>query len=267
MSLLREVYPVLFRTDLAVQFQYRAAMIIWLIGLVIQPVVYLVVWLTVAKTQGGEVGGFTGADFSAYYITYMVVNHLTFTWVMFEFEYRVRSGAFSPLLLQPLHPIHRDIATNIAYKLLTTVLVVPVTALLIWAFSPRAELHLWALLAFIPSLILAFLLRFFIEWALALAAFWTTRVDAINQVFFAVMLFLAGRMAPLALMPDWVQTIAYWSPFPWMVAFPVDLLLGKLTWEETIEGLVAQAVWSLLALALLNVVWKRGVKAYSAVGS
>lgn len=267
MSLLRDVYPVLFRTDIAVQFQYRAAMIIWLIGLVIQPVVYLVVWLTVAKTQGGEVGGFTSADFSAYYITYMVVNHLTFTWVMFEFEYRVRSGAFSPLLLQPLHPIHRDIASNIAYKLLTTVLVLPVTALLIWAFSPRAELQLWALLAFVPSLILAFLLRFFIEWALALAAFWTTRVDAINQVFFAVMLFLAGRMAPLSLMPDWVQTIAYWSPFPWMVAFPVDLLLGKLTWEETVEGLVAQAVWSLLALALLSVVWKRGVKAYSAVGS
>ena len=81
------------------------------------------------------------------------------------------------------------------------------------------------------------------------------------------MLFLAGRMAPLELMPSWVHTLAYWSPFPWMVAFPVDLLLGKLTWEETIEGLVAQAVWSLLALGLLSFVWKRGVKAYAAVGS
>jgi ABC-2 type transport system permease protein len=267
MSLLRDIYPVLFRTDIAVQFQYRAAMVIWLIGLVVQPIVYLVVWLTVAKTQGGAVGTFTGADFSAYYIAYMVVNHLTFTWFMFEFEYRVRSGAFSPLLLQPLHPIHRDIASNIAYKLLTMVLVLPVTALLIWVFAPRATLHPWALLAFIPALVLAFLLRFFVEWALALAAFWTTRVEAINQIFFAVMLFLAGRMAPLELMPAWVQTLAYWSPFPWMVAFPVDLLLGKLTREQTIEGLIAQAIWSLLALALLSVVWKRGVRAYSAVGS
>ncbi len=267
MRLLLDVYPVLLRTDLAVQFQYRAAMIIWLIGLVVQPVVYLVVWLTVAKTQGGAVGGFTGADFSAYYIAYMVVNHLTFTWFMFEFEYRVRSGSFSPLLLQPLHPIHRDIATNIAYKLLTLVLVVPVTFLLAWVFAPRAELHSWSLLAFLPSLLLAFLLRFLVEWALALAAFWTTRVDAINQIFFALMFFLAGRMAPLELMPNWVQTLAYWSPFPWMVAFPVDLVLGKLTQAEAVEGLVIQAAWSLLALGLLSTVWKRGVKAYSAVGS
>ena len=123
------------------------------------------------------------------------------------------------------------------------------------------------MLAFVPSLLLAFLLRFFVEWALALAAFWTTRVGAINQVFFAVMLFLGGRMAPLELLPDWVQTVAYWSPFPWMVAFPVDLVLGKLTQAEMIEGLIAQAAWSLLALALVSIVWKRGVKAYSAVGS
>jgi ABC-2 type transport system permease protein len=258
---------VLFRTDLAVQFQYRAAMAIWLVGLVVQPIVYLVVWLTVTKTQGGAVGGFSGADFSAYYIAYMVVNHLTFTWFMFEFEYRVRSGAFSPLLLQPLHPIHRDIASNIAYKLLTLVLVVPVTVLLIWVFAPRAELQSWSLLAFLPSLILAFLLRFFVEWALALAAFWTTRVDAINQVYFAVLFFLAGGMAPLELMPDWVQTLAYWSPFPWMVVFPVDLVLGKLTQAEAVEGLLIQTAWSLLALGLLSRVWKRGVKAYSAVGS
>ena len=108
LKLLTHVYPVLFRTDLAVQFQYRAAMVIWLIGLVIQPVIYLVVWLAVTEARDGQVGDFTSGDFAAYYITYMVVNHITFTWFMFEFEYRVRSGSFSPLLLQPLHPIHRS---------------------------------------------------------------------------------------------------------------------------------------------------------------
>ena len=107
-------------------------MVIWLIGLVIQPVIYLVVWLAVAEARDGQVGGFTAADFAAYYISYMVVNHITFTWFMFEFEYRVRSGSFSPLLLQPLHPIHRDIASNLAYKLLTMLLVIPVAVLLIW---------------------------------------------------------------------------------------------------------------------------------------
>lgn len=264
---LTDVYLTLFKTDLAVQFQYRAAMLIWLIGLVVHPVVYMVVWSTVAHSRGGQVGGFTGADFAAYYIVMMIVNHLTFTWIMFEFEFRVRTGAFSPLLLQPLHPIHRDIATNAAYKLLTLVVIVPITALLVWVFEPRFALQPWALLAFIPALIMAFFMRFLVEWSLALAAFWTTRVNALNQIYFAALLFLAGRMAPLELMPEWVQTLASVLPFRWMVAFPVELFLGRLTPDEALHGLAMQVAGLLLALGLIALVWGRGVKKYSAVGS
>jgi ABC-2 type transport system permease protein len=264
---LADIYATLWRIDLAVQLQYRAEMVIWLINLVVQPVIYLVVWITVAQAQGGEVGGFTSADFAAYYIALMVVNHLTFTWIMFEFEYRIRSGAFSPLLLQPLHPIHRDIATNAAYKFLTLVVIVPMTALLALVFEPDFRLEGWAVAAFVPSLVLAFLVRFFVEWSLALAAFWTTRVGALNQVYFAALLFLTGRMAPLELMPGWVQTMAAISPFRWMVAFPVELFLGRLTQEEAAQGLLAQAAWFLLSLGLVSLVWRQGAKQYSAVGS
>ena len=38
-------------------------------------------------------------------------------------------------------------------------------------------------------------MRFFIEWALALVAFWTTRNEAFNQVYFLLGLFLTGRIA------------------------------------------------------------------------
>ena len=55
-------------------------MAIWLIGMIIEPVMYLVVWQTVASGEGGSVGGYTMGDFAAYYITLMVVTHLTFTW-------------------------------------------------------------------------------------------------------------------------------------------------------------------------------------------
>ena len=89
-----------------------------------------------AHSKGGQVGGFTSGDFAAYYIVMMMMSHLTFTWFMFEFEYRVRSGAFSPLLLQPLHPIHRDIAQNISYKFLTLVVMLPTVGLMVWVFDP-----------------------------------------------------------------------------------------------------------------------------------
>ncbi|MCY4605525.1 MAG: ABC-2 family transporter protein, partial [Gemmatimonadetes bacterium] len=131
---LTDIYSTLFRTDLAVQFQYRAAMVIWLIGRIVDTLVFLSVWTAVARSKGGQVGDFSSGDFAAYYIIMMMMGHLTFTWFMFEFEYRVRSGAFSPLLLQPLHPIHRDIAQNISYKFLTLAVMLPTLGLMIWIF-------------------------------------------------------------------------------------------------------------------------------------
>ena len=69
------------------QIQYRASGMIWMIGAVLEPLIYLVVWSTVAEARGGEVGGFTSQQFAAYYITLMMVNHLTFTWIMQVFQF------------------------------------------------------------------------------------------------------------------------------------------------------------------------------------
>ena len=267
MSGLPGVYWTLIRTALAEQLQYRAAMVIWLIGRVVQPVIYLAVWTIVAQARGGTAGGYSVRDFAAYFIVVMMVEHVTFTWNMFEMEYRVRTGEFSPLLLQPLHPMHRDVARNISYKFLTTVVMLPTCLLMIAFYEPRFELAAWSLAAFALALPLAFAMRFFLEWALALAAFWTTRVAAFNQLYFLALLFLSGRMAPMALMPEWLQTLAYWLPLRWVVAFPAELFLGQLVRAEAVEGLAMLGGWTVVRWGMLALVWRCGVRRYAAVGS
>jgi ABC-2 type transport system permease protein len=120
---------------------------------------------------------------------------------------------------------------------------------------------------FIPALLLAFLVRFLLEWTLAQAAFWTTRVSAINQTYFVLLLFLSGQIAPLSLMPHPVRILAEILPFRGMVGFPVELLLGRLTLSEAWTGLAIQAAWVVVGLVLVRVVWRAGVRVYSAVGA
>jgi ABC-2 type transport system permease protein len=55
-------------------------------------------------------------------------------------------------------------------------------------------------------------------------------------------------------------------PFRWTVAFPVELLLGRLTPLQALEGLGAQAAWLAAGLLLLRIVWRAGVRVYTAVG-
>jgi ABC-2 type transport system permease protein len=262
-----DIYAVQLKTQLAVQMQYRVAMLIWLIGMVVQPVIYLVVWSTVAEHQGGEVGGFTPNEFAAYYILLMIVNHATFTWIMWEYEYYVRDGTLAGLLLRPVHPIHRDIADNLAYKILSLIVVLPVALLLAWAFDARFAWQGWSVALFVPALLLAGLLRILCEWTLAMAAFWTTRVGAINQVYFVALTFMAGYVAPLDLFPPFVQAAANLLPFRWMIYFPLQLALGRLSPQQAIMGLGVQVIWIGLSLLLLNGVWRIGVRRFSAVGA
>lgn len=267
MSAYLSIYKGYFKTSLAVQFQYRAAMFIWLIGGIVEPLMYMVVWSTVARQQGGSVGSFTAGDFAAYYIMMMLVNHVTFSWIMWEYDYRIRTGEFSTVLLKPIHPIHSDIADNLGYKVLTLMVYLPAVALLVWFFQPTWNFVGWALVAALPVLIGAFVMRFFLEWSLAMSAFWTTRVGAVNQVYFVLLLFFSGRLAPLELFPQPVQTLAAILPFRWFLAFPVELLLGRLSVQDVFSGIGVQLAWILIGFVLLRTIYRAGIRRYAAFGS
>ena len=259
------LYRAQFRTSLAMMFQYRASLVIWLISQVLDPLIYLIVWSTVSEASGGSVAGYTTGDFAAYFIVLMVVNHLTYTWIMWEYEYRVREGTLSAALLRPVHPIHADIADNLSSKAVSTPGILAAAVILSVIFHPTFRFVGWAVVAFVPAVALAFLLRFLVEWGLAQAAFWTTRVSALNQMFFVAMLFLSGQVAPLTLFPPAVQTVASLLPFRWMISFPVELVLGKLTPYAALTGFAAQAVWIAFSVVLVRLVWRAGVRVYSAV--
>jgi ABC-2 type transport system permease protein len=262
-----DVYRAQLKATIALQLQYRVSAIIWLAYTVLEPVIYLVVWSAVARSTGGRVGGYSTGDFAAYYLAMMWVNQLTFTWIMHEFEFRIRQGQFSPKLLRPIHPIHSDIADNLGYKVITVVVLIPATAVLILAFQPTLVAGPRELGLFILALLFAFAVRFLFGWALALGAFWTTRVSALNATYFMAMVFLSGQMAPLALMPRAVQIAASILPFRWMAAFPVEVLLGRATGVDLLTGFAAQIGWTIVCLMIVRVVWSAALRRYTAVGA
>jgi ABC-2 type transport system permease protein len=253
--------------DISMNIAYRGATAIWVFSSIMQPLVSLVVWRTVAGPDG-EAGGLTADQYTAYFIMVLIVSNMTFIWHMWEFEWRIRTGSFSPILLRPIHPIHNDISENLSFKLLGLVGIIPAAIILGVVFNAdfggTTPLHI---LAFIPALLLAMALRFIVEWTLALAAFWLTKVSAINNLFDVFFLFLGGQFAPLDVMPEWIRTLSLLSPFPWSISFPVEVALGRRSGTEILVGYGAQIAWIAIAAGILALVWNRAVSKYSAVGA
>lgn len=265
-SRLWELYSAHFIVTLTRYLAYRLELCIWLLSMILQPVIFLAVWQSSASQRGGTIGGFSTADFATYFIFVMLINHATMAWVMFEWESRIKRGDLSYLLLRPHHVIHRDIAENITFKT-ATVPVMLLTALgLTFTFHPAFHFQWWSVLAFIPTILMAYALRFSLDWITGIGCFYTTRVDAINVLYFFMVLLFSGQMAPFPLLPKAVQVAASFLPFRWCIDFPVRLLMGRLTPQETVFGLCAQAAWIIVVIVLGRLAWNRAVREYQAVG-
>ena len=124
------------RTQIQSNFQYRVATYMWLVGMLAEPIVYLVVWTTIAEQQGGSVQGISVGEFAAYYIIWTLVRNMNIVFTPYGWEWRIREGEFSASLLRPLHPLHDDIAGFAGWKVVTIVLWLPIAAVLWLIFDP-----------------------------------------------------------------------------------------------------------------------------------
>jgi ABC-2 type transport system permease protein len=266
MSAWWDIFATHFRISLMGWIQYRMGMFMQLLGKMAEPVIYLVIWTTIARQSGGVVSGYSENDFIVYFIAWTYVRQMTVAWDPFWMEQRIRHGEFTSLFLRPLHPIYGDAVNMIAGKVFEQVFILPIVLVLVLIFRPQFHFVGWAILAFIPVLLVAFLLRYTISYVLAVSAFWTTRVTALFRLYIGVEFFVSGRIAPISILPDWAQLIAAWLPFRWMFYFPLEVLLGRLSPAETISGLGWQLIWLALSGLLLVVFWRAAAKHYTAVG-
>jgi ABC-2 type transport system permease protein len=248
------------------QFQYRTSNYFYMIGMIAEPVIYLVVWSTVAAAQGGEVGGYTAGAFAAYYIVWTLVRNMNIVFTPYGWEWRIKQGELAEQLLRPVHPLHFDVAFFGGWKLVVIVLWLPIAAVLALIFRPTLDPTWLEVGVFSVAIWGAYLIRTMLLWALGMISFWTTRVSAIFELYFACELLLSGRLVPLGLMPDWAQRLAGVLPFQWTFGFPIEALVGNLSPAQLLGGLGAQLLWILVGLGLVQLIWRAGLSRFTAVG-
>jgi len=244
--------------------QHRGFFFILAFGWMIPPLIYLLVWSTAAS--GKTIGGLNQGEFVAYYLVLILVNQLTFSQTSWTVGDLIRYGQMNRLLVRPLSPVYDALSSEVAGKVVYMLFDVPIVAALALILHPELHLTPRNVLAFVPALGLAWMLRFFWGYWIALLAFWAARADALLAVQDALIFLLAGQVAPIQLLPDGLRNAALALPFRYMVGFPVEVVTGQLDTFGLWTGFAFQVGWLVIALALSASVWRVGLKRYSAVG-
>src|SRR5512141_2168552 len=256
-----KIFQRLWQVNWAEQWQYRANLIMYLLYWLVSPIIYLAVWTSIANAKG-NVSGLTANDFVTYYMTLLVVDQVTSNIVIHTFAYKVQDGSLSGELIRPIHPMLTNaLVNNIAFKALTIMGFIPVWIILFFLYKPDySHLTLTGILIALPAMIMGFLVGFLLSAAITSLAFWTTRVYSIHEFYYALILLFSGQFVPLTLMPKLIQDIAQYLPFHLLIYYPIQLILGKLSNAQIIQGYVIGGIWLIVSIVLFNAIWRNGVK-------
>lgn len=242
--------------------EYRAELFLWALSGSL-PIIFMGVWIQ--ASQGGQFGLEPG-DFARYFLTVFIVRQFTVVWVMWEFEKEVVEGRLSPRLLQPIDPVWHHVASHLSERLARLPFVLVLVGLFFWLYPQALWLpSLSQVLLFAGVSLMAFILRFLMQYTFSLFAFWTERANAIEQFWFLFYLFLSGMIAPLDVFPPAVRQVALWTPFPYILHFPASLLIGLPV--DILRGILAMLGWIVLFFLCNRWLWRRGLKQYSGMGA
>jgi ABC-2 type transport system permease protein len=110
----------------------------------------------------------------------------------------------------------------------------------------------------VSSIALAVVVAFAGNFVVNLLSFWLVEVRGIRLLYMITGGLLCGLYLPVPWFPDWLRTIAQWSPFPAMLQNPLDILSGRVVGPAVVTTLAVQAFWAIALLALGQTVMRAG---------
>jgi ABC-2 type transport system permease protein len=219
---------------------------------------------------GTTLGGLTEAEMVAYFLLTMVTRAFSsMPGLASSIARQIRSGEIKKYLIQPIDMIGFLLLSRVAHKLVYYVVAAAPFALVFFLcrgyFAGWPDTHTMA--AYLASLVMSFLLGFFLEAALGMIGFWFLEVSSLLFVYMLMSFFLSGHMFPLSLFAaePWA-TLVRLIPLQYLAYFPSAVFLGKIQGTDLAWGLLAQSAWLVFFIVLCRVLFHCGVRRYSGFG-
>lgn len=257
-------YPTMVRVGFAEALAYRAELVVWMLTTTM-PLVSLALWSAVAAD--GPVGAYDADTFAAYFLVALLVRQVTGSWLVWQINTEVKSGSLSQRLLKPVHPIVAYSADSLAVVPLRAVMCLPLVPIALHYTGTKALGTPTLALAFVLSMVGAWLINFFVTTLVGALAFYMESSTNVFQAWLIGFSVLSGYVVPLSLFPPWFTRAAHVLPFRYTLALPTEIAAGTLGASQAWTELGIQWAYVAGSAFLAIVLFNRGTKRYGAYGA
>jgi ABC-2 type transport system permease protein len=269
-------YLKIYRVSLTERLVYRADFFLGTILRFLPTVTTILLWEAIYEgSHKDELGGFSRSQM----IAYLLLVHISRMFssmpgLAYGIARDIRDGSLKKYLLQPIDMIAYLVSYRGAHKTAYIATTALPYALLFFLFRdyfppfPDALTTAGALTlaGYVVSLLLAFVVGFFFEASLGMMGFWFLEVTSFLYIVGAVNFFVSGQMLPPDFLPEPWAGLLKALPFKYLAYFPAMVFLGKVQGWDLAYGLLAEAGWALFFIVLARLLYRFGLRRYSAFG-
>jgi ABC-2 type transport system permease protein len=263
-------YWAIFRVSLSERMTYRGDFVLGTLLRFLPMVTTILLWQAIyAGSQQKELAGFGYKEMIAYLLLTNISRMFSsMPGLAGGIAREIREGTMKRYMLQPIDLLGYLVVYRVAHKV--TYIIASFLPYFLLFFLCRGFFDrfpdLPTLFAFALSLVLSFLVGFFFEACVGMVGFWFLEVTSLLYIVMTLNYFISGHMLPLDLLPQPWSGLLKVLPFQYMAYFPAVVFLGKVKGMALVYHLAGALGWSLFFMVLARLLYRLGLRRYSAFG-
>ena len=262
------LYGQVLKVGLQGTLVYRWNFLIRCVGSFLPLLCSMFLWGAVFENKE-TFGNYTYAMMISYFMLIMILDSLTSpTEDDFQIANEIKDGLINQVLLKPLdyftYRLTLYISARSAYIAVAAIPLLILSLLLTDYLKaiPFAQTALPAIVAVIGSALLQFLMTY----TTAMLAFWLLDIGSVVFIVYSVEYLAGGHIFPLDVLSTQLYSVCMALPFAYQYYFPVAVCMGTLKGDAMMYGFMMQWFWIIFFYLFAQAMWRRGLRAYTAVG-
>ena len=262
-------YKASFAMGLQRSLEYRFEFFVGIISTLFPILIQVFLWGAIYGGTGQDtMYGYGFAQMLAYVAIAGAVSKFVVTGVEEAVNGDIHTGGLLAFIVKPVRYIPFRFFQVMGQKFASTVtmFVFTAAAVAVLAATVGFEVRLYSVCLFIPALLLAMLVNFFIFFIVSVSAFWLTEVGRFFHALQIIVMVASGGVFPITVFGETYAAVSRFLPFQYTSYFPISVMTGALAAAEVLAGMCVQLVWIAVLAALSGAFWRAGLKRYVAVG-
>ena len=226
-------------------------------------------WKSIFETKQTDVlNGFTLNKIVLYYLIVPIVFRIQQGQMIGFISREIYEGTLSKYLIYPIDFFLYKIVTFFSHStffFLQLCLLIFVYQLF-FADPTIYQFNTLNFFLFLCLLSLSSLCYFALNSITEFIAFWADNIWSLGAITRFFTRFLGGVLIPLSFFPHWALTILDYTPFPYIVHFPMSVFFGEYELMDFIKNCFILMLWTIVFFTISRILWKKGLYSYHGVG-